>query len=356
MDHPSKSKDVVRKLGKDCLELGFAEKDASGATIFPEEQLHNILNIDETCLSLDGSKGARGGRPEVIFFDPRFPLVGKETSKSGLTTTMIGGSTAAGEALPPHFQFQTSAQTAEREQMRVDMMQFVPAGIYGHFGNGEEKLWPVTFAMNAKGGMDDEEFEKYVFNSIVPLYPNAEDKPGKRVMIKVDSGPGRMAKRLLARLRLLGFILYPGVPNTTAVSQETDRNYGPFKTQFRKNLALVVDERIRKKKSVSLQPWLVVLIVFGGADPETKYTVIDCAYSVGFSRAHCIKAWKVVGCAPLTMKCLGDSKVRRELGDSNDQEELMRQVQDANNLAIYQLNQAGYIGSKMAIKLVPTKT
>ena len=43
---------------KGCLELGFAKKDASGATIFPKEQLHNILNIDETCLPLGGSSGA----------------------------------------------------------------------------------------------------------------------------------------------------------------------------------------------------------------------------------------------------------------------------------------------------------
>jgi hypothetical protein len=39
----------------------------------------------------------------------------------------------------------------------------------------------------------------------------------------------------LAEVRTLGFIIYPGVPNTTAVTQETDQSYGPFKTQFQKN-------------------------------------------------------------------------------------------------------------------------
>ena len=74
------------------------------------------------------------------------------------------------------------------------------------------------------------QFEQYVMTNIVPLYPCARDVKGKRVLIKADSGPGRNNANLLANLRHLGFILYPGVPNTTAVSQETDRNYGPFKT------------------------------------------------------------------------------------------------------------------------------
>jgi hypothetical protein len=49
---------------------------------------------------------------------------------------------------------------------------------------------------------------------------------------------------LLAELQLNRFILFPGVPNTTAVLQETDRNYGPFKGQYSRNLDLVIAERI----------------------------------------------------------------------------------------------------------------
>ncbi len=51
-------------------------------------------------------------------------------------------------------------------------------------------MWPVTCGVNLKEGMDDEEFQKYIFGSIVSLYPDAEDKKGKRDMLKVDSGPG----------------------------------------------------------------------------------------------------------------------------------------------------------------------
>ena len=67
----------------------------------------------------------------------------------------------------------------------------------------------------------------------------------------------------------LGCIMYPGVPNTTAMTQETNRDYGPFKNQARVNLDIVVWERITKKVSVSMQPCLVGLVVFGGTDPDT---------------------------------------------------------------------------------------
>ena len=61
-----------------------------------------ICNFDKTCLLLDGSTTNCGGRPEALIYDPGFPLVGKTTCKSLLTSTLITGSTAAGEALVPH--------------------------------------------------------------------------------------------------------------------------------------------------------------------------------------------------------------------------------------------------------------
>ena len=103
--------------------------------------------------------------------------------------------------------------------------------------------------MNEKGGIDESEFNKFLNISILPLWPNAEDEKRKRVMLKLDSGPGRTCKQLLAQIRMLGFYFYPGVPDTTAVSQETDRNYGPFKTQFCKHIDLVVQDRKKENES-----------------------------------------------------------------------------------------------------------
>ena len=53
--------------------------------------------------------------------------------------------------------------------------------------------------MNKKGVMNDEEFRKYLNNMIYPLFPDMEDVPGKCVLLKVDSGPGRNCKDLLVK-------------------------------------------------------------------------------------------------------------------------------------------------------------
>jgi len=183
--------------------------------------------LDESCLSLDGTKERRGGRLSSALFDQTLPCPGKTASKSSITLTFIGGSNAFGEALPPHFQFSTTAKTVERQQLNATVQDHFKH-VLGQWGLSDGPEWmPVTVGMNEKGGMDADEFEKYIKNSIVPLYSDtAADKPGQRVLIKVDSGPGRMNFEMLARLRNLGFYLYPGVPNTTSVSQETDQNYG----------------------------------------------------------------------------------------------------------------------------------
>jgi hypothetical protein len=133
---------------------------------------------------------------------------------------LFTGSTAIGEAFPPHIQYMTKAKTPETMRLDVDVAEHVPQ-VPGKFGCAEERTRPVSFGQNEKGGMDEEEFAKYLFNSIVPLFPHAKDKPGHHVLLKVDSGPGRMNLNLLTKLRLLGFVLYPCVPNTTHVTQET---------------------------------------------------------------------------------------------------------------------------------------
>jgi hypothetical protein len=189
---------------------------------------------------MDGSTTNRGGRPEVVLYNPRFPQLGRAVTNCGRSTTMITGSNAAGDPIPPHLQYQSKAKSTEQMKLDYDVAEYMPL-VRGQFGCKEVCLWPVTFGSNEKGGMDNDEFEKYIMNSIVPLYPHARNRPGHRVMLKVDSGLGRMNLDLLAKLRRLGFILYPCVPNMTHVTQETDQLYGAFKTQFLKNLDLMVD-------------------------------------------------------------------------------------------------------------------
>jgi hypothetical protein len=95
---------------------------------------------------------------------------------------MITGSNAAGDPIPPHLQFLSKAKMKETMKLQYDVMEHMPC-VRGQFGCTELRLWPVTFGVNEKGGMDSEEFEKYDMNSIVPLYPHARNQRGKRVML-----------------------------------------------------------------------------------------------------------------------------------------------------------------------------
>jgi hypothetical protein len=140
--------------------------------------------------------------------------------------------------------------------------------------------------------MDSEEFEKYVLGSIVTLNPTSRDKPGHCIMLKVDSGPSRMNLNLLAQLQQLGFVMYPGILNTTHVSQETDQQYGACKAQFTINLGTIFEGRINTGISLSLQPKLVGLPLFGGVDSETGLPVTRSAFEFGFSKMKCLRAWE----------------------------------------------------------------
>jgi hypothetical protein len=50
-----------------------------------------------------------------------------------MATTMITGCTAAGEPMPPHFQFSTTAQSEDTQRVNIRMSTFFPE-IRGKFG------------------------------------------------------------------------------------------------------------------------------------------------------------------------------------------------------------------------------
>ena len=122
---------------------------------------------------------------------------------------------------------------------------------------------------NAKSGMDSIEFVKYIFLSILPLFPDAAYTPGKRVAIIVDSGPGRVNSSMLAQLRIHGFYLIPGVPSTAHVAKATDRNYGLFKSVYQDNLVKLTEYRVSDNSDrKTIQPTGIPLLIFGGGPQE----------------------------------------------------------------------------------------
>jgi hypothetical protein len=168
---------------RELLKLGLMQLDVRGYPHIPRDKLRQILNFDETSLSLDGSSINRGGRPAAYWFDPRLPQpqVGITTAKTSYSSTMITGSNAYGEALPPHFQFMSSAQTDEGKMITVDCIRYMKKvrGVFGMGAGASEESFGVTIGLNEKGGMDMEEFAKYLCNSIMPLYLNVAPEFGK---------------------------------------------------------------------------------------------------------------------------------------------------------------------------------
>ena len=135
----------------DLVQLGFAKRDEDGTVRIPDEQLPYIINFDETCLSLDGSTGNKGGRRAITLHDPRLPFNGKQTNKDSLTATLVCGSNAAGEALPPHFQYQTKATTDDGQRLRNEVFQFCPR-VVGKFGTEAETPGIAPLASTRKAG------------------------------------------------------------------------------------------------------------------------------------------------------------------------------------------------------------
>ena len=74
---------------KFVVEYGFVTINDDGSLYFTEEMKARIINIDKTCLSLDRINSNQGGDPTVMYYNVRFTYLGKATSKSALSMTMI---------------------------------------------------------------------------------------------------------------------------------------------------------------------------------------------------------------------------------------------------------------------------
>jgi hypothetical protein len=105
----------------------------------------------------------------------------------------------------------------------------------------------------------------------MPLYPDMEDKPGKHVLHKVDSGPGRNNLALLSKARFRGLYIFSGLPNAMLVQQETDHNYGLFKGTVRLNLNLISTRCFLTKERISLSMSTIGLIIYDRECLQTKF-------------------------------------------------------------------------------------
>ncbi len=168
--------------------------------------------------------------------------------------------------------------------------------------------------------------------------------PGKRVLLKVDSGPGCNGRDLLNKARFQGVYLFPGLPNATSVQQEADVNYGPFKSVVRSNLKKIATACFSAQKSMKLGPSTFGLIVYGSVCP-ISHVVCENAVNNAFNVESNLHSWAEVGAIPFTMKCLVNKKVGHNGTDrDNPNFDAFLDVQLQNYYSTTQLTMMGYKG------------
>jgi hypothetical protein len=296
------------------VNLGFAreatpEDNVEGELFFFEGQARRIINLDETAATLDSTIENRGGRPPVVFHAENLPAGATRANKTGYSCTLICGSSAAGQPLPPHFQLKSEAK-AENQRFNIDHLMNQKM-VRTHLGGPEAKDYSTTFGMNEKAGMNEIEFWKFLEATIPRWFPDVQNKKGLRVIVKVDSGPGRKNYEKLAKFRLMGIYVIVGVPNTTGVTQETDQNYGPFKTVYFVNLDTLVMFRLARKKTLTMMD--IGKLVFGCDEKEGEDPELRDAFSAGFGIEMNLKCWAKCGAVPLTRQALMSDKVHHDV-------------------------------------------
>ena len=257
--------DVKADLLSTGMVVDEIELDENGGLLsevmFKPDGTRRIINMDETHhdLSITGDKG---GSRSVSYHNPNLQRGANRCVKSARHVTGAYATTAAGEALPPFYIFDSSAKSEDNFRVKVEWLVGLPSfcGRYGCPTYQEE--CDSFFAVRPRGSMDDSLLNQYIESVIVPLFPNMhktaifDPVTGKLnqgpVILKLDAGPGRIVSNeaiLKKREDLFerGLIILMGLPNATSVQQEMDALYGPFKSATYARGEKVVQAKLRMR-------------------------------------------------------------------------------------------------------------
>jgi hypothetical protein len=218
-------------------------RDAEGMLISEvdfrsDEVRRRIINMDKTHhdLSIAGDKG---GPRALVYKNPSLQRGYKKTVKPGRHVTGVYATNAGGKALPPLYIFDSGAKIEANYRVKLSWLEGLPV-ITGRFGCPDRTEVTSFYSVQTRGSMDDCLFNDYVERVILPLYPNIsktarfDPNIGKLlcgpVILKVDSGPGRIIANLesiskRAEFLELGLLILMGLPNATSVNQEMDALY-----------------------------------------------------------------------------------------------------------------------------------
>lgn len=160
-----------------CLSLGFAYK-VGDEVVFTDASKKRIINLDESNLSLDGSDGLRGGRPASSIIARGVNRIGTAQNKSSVSSTIICGSNAFGEAMPIHIVYSSDATDETRFSVNTDWLQGLPK-VECTFGMEKSQTLGATVSVNEKGGSDARVLKDVLIKYIERLYPDIADTAGE---------------------------------------------------------------------------------------------------------------------------------------------------------------------------------
>ncbi len=136
------------------MELGFAIKLDDKLVNIPIKQLKQIINIDETCLALDGGSGKYNGHPAIVQVGNNLPD-GKSIFKVKHYSDNYHWKHWSQQSDPSTFSFLDDSHFQRKD---VNLFRLIAVHAKCE-GCNTVKEWPVTFRINLKGGMDDAKYE-----------------------------------------------------------------------------------------------------------------------------------------------------------------------------------------------------
>ena len=229
----------------------------------------------------------------MTYYNVCFPQLEKVLSKLALTTTIISGSTATGELLPPHFQFQTLVQTAKNGAIWIETVHYM-LNVQGTFGHEAKQSFSILLGIkNKEGWMTKICFSKKKL--IMKLFPNTAPVKGQWIILKCDSSLGRLIRTSWYFRSSMALFFTLASPT--------------WMSAVWSNLQLIIDKHIATNKTRTLLFWCCVTHILL---EETKRTGLDrnmwtrvCPHNyLSWLLSHLIRSW--ANRLALTIICISD--------------------------------------------------
>lgn len=183
---------------------------------------------------------------------------------------------------------------------------------------------PPAFAANKKAGMTSAFFREWVAH-VKRYWPDSEDNPGHRVILKADSGPGRFDEQFLVDARRDGVLFFPGLPNGSEITQEADQLIAAIKAGVYRNRDKLYAAQCKAGyQNPDIRNEDLAKLLLGGKVRIRGGAIVELenAYLNGLTHEKIESACDKCGYKPSTHAALLHDKVRVSIGADETEDEL----------------------------------